>query len=98
MLFNEIFGIYYNTVAKLITLSIENKLTEKTLYDTIKQNAFSESDLTIIPALKEEKWQLINKDFSTPIKNVPNIPLTTLEKRWLKSISLDPKIKLFDKK
>lgn len=96
MLFNEIFGIYYNTVSKIIILAIENKLTEETLYNTIIQNAFSESHLSIIPALKNEKWQLINKDFSTPIKNIPTIPLTILEKRWLKSISLDPKIKLFD--
>lgn len=96
MLFNEIFGIYYNTIAKIITLSIENKLTEENIYNIIKENAFSESNLTIIPALKEQKWQLINEDFSTPIKNIPTIPLTILEKRWLKSISLDPKIKLFD--
>ena len=39
--------------------------------------------LTIPLSLKNEKWQLITKDYKTPIKHEPKLPLSTLQKRWL---------------
>ena len=45
--------------------------------------------------LKKEKWQLIRKDGTTPIKNKPTMPLTLLQKRWLKAVMSDPRIQLF---
>lgn len=95
MLFHEIYGCYYNTVAKILTEAVEGKLSDKSMRDIIQDNAFAESFLTIIPALREEKWQLLQKDLTTPLKHKPSRPLTTLELRWLKAISLDPRIKLF---
>ena len=58
-------------------------------------NAFGESILTVLPSLKSEKWQLIRSDMSTPIQNKPTMPLTLVQKEWLKAISLDPRIRLF---
>ena len=52
--------------------------------------------LTIEPALKSEKWPLIKSDGVSVIKNPPSMPLTSLQKSWLKAVSLDPRIKLFD--
>lgn len=96
MLFHEIYGCYYNAVAEILRQAVNGELTEKEMQKIVSEKAFSESFLTVIPALKDEKWQLLEKDLSTPIKKQPTIPLTDLQKRWLKSISLDPKIKLFD--
>jgi len=48
-----------------------------------------------MPALKSERWQLVRKDMSTPLEHKPTMPLTTLQKRWLKAISRDPRLKLF---
>ena len=96
MIFHEIYGCYYKSTAQIIKLAINNKLDKNSLKQAIDNNAFSESHLEIIPALMEQKWQLIGKDFSTPIKNEPTLPLTTLEKRWLKAVSLDKRIALFD--
>ena len=96
MLFDEIYSCYYNTVAQILSVAVKGNLTDEKMKRIIDEKAFSESFLTIIPALKEHKWQLIGDDMSTPIKHEPTIPLTLLERRWLKAISLDKRIQLFD--
>ena len=60
-----------------------------------KERAFDESFLYIGSALSDERWQVITKDGRTPIKNAPSMPATELEKRWLKAVMLDPRMKLF---
>ncbi|MBR5308437.1 MAG: WYL domain-containing protein, partial [Clostridia bacterium] len=57
--------------------------------------AFGESFLTVLPSIKSGKWQIAKKGFEPLLKHIPTMPLTTLQKRWLKSISLDPRMKLF---
>ena len=61
----------------------------------VTDRAFGESVLTIMPSLKNEKWQLVHSDMTTPLEHKPTMPLTMLQKRWLKAISLDPRVKLF---
>lgn len=95
MIFNEIYSAYYNTVAKIITSIINGNSDEKVINEIITENAFAESILTILPSLKSEKWQLVKADMTTPIKHIPKMPLTMIQKQWLKAISLDPRIKLF---
>lgn len=96
MIFNEVYGCYYNTVAKIIEAAINGVLDSRNIYDIVRENAFEESSLTIVPSLLDEKWQLIGSDYKTPIKNKPTMPLTLDEKRWLKTIMLDPRARLFD--
>jgi len=96
MLFHEIYGCYYNAVAEILHQAVNGELTEKGMQKIVTEKAFSESFLTVVPSLKDEKWQLLKKDLSTPIKHEPSMPLTDLQKRWLKAISLDPRVKLFD--
>lgn len=95
MIFNEIYGCYYSTVAKILKQAVHGGLTKQQMNQIVSENAFAESVLTIIPALQEQKWQLLNDDLTTPLKHTPTMPLTDLQKRWLKAISLDPRIKLF---
>ncbi len=95
MVFNEIYSAYYNTVAQIITHIISDGAKEKDLQKIVSRYAFGESALTILPSLKSGKWQLLNRDMTTPLEHVPTMPLTCLEKRWLKAISLDKRIKLF---
>ncbi len=96
MLFHEIYGCYYNTVAKLLGAAAKGGLTEEKMRAICDDNAFAESFMEIIPALKSERWPLLRKDLTTPLKAAPEIPPTTLELRWLKAITLDPRLKLFD--
>lgn len=96
MIFSELYSAYYNTIAAIISGIIDGEHSEKELQKIVKERAFGESILTIMPSLKSEKWQLMRSDITTPIKHRPTMPLTTLQKRWLKAISLDPRVKLFN--
>ncbi len=96
MIFNELYSAYYNAVAEIISAILDGEKSEKDLNKIVSEKAFGESFLTILPALKSGKWQLVNEDLTTPIKNKPTMPLTLIQKRWLKSISSDPRIRLFD--
>ena len=82
-------------MAAIITRVLEGETTEKELQVIVTERAFGESGLTILPSLNSEKWQLIHPDMTTPLEHIPTMPLTTLQKRWLKAISLDPRVKLF---
>lgn len=95
MIFNEIYGCYYNAVAKMISLAVDGRLTESKMNELASEYAFEESLLTIIPAIKNQEWKLIDHELETPIVNKPVRPMTTLEKRWLKTILLDPRVALF---
>jgi len=96
MIFSELYSAYYNTVAAILSRILDGERSEKELQKTVTRCAFSESALTVMPSLKGERWQLVHSDMTTPIKNKPTMPLTLLQKRWLKAISLDPRIRLFD--
>ena len=95
MIFNEIYSAYYNTVAKIISAILDGDTDDKTIGRIISDNAFGESMMTLLPSLKSEKWQIIHRDMTTPISHRPTMPLTLVQKQWLKAISLDPRIKLF---
>jgi len=95
MLFSEIYCAYFNAVATIIGQAIEGPIDEKKILQIVSEKAFSESMLTILPAIKNEEWLVLNRDFRTPIKSIPQMPLTTLQKRWLKALITDPRIALF---
>lgn len=95
MIFSEIYSAYYNAVAHLINKAVDGELNEKTACDIICDSAFSESFIYILDAIKSEEWQFITKDLTTPIKHKASMPLTTLQLRFLKAISLDPRFALF---
>ena len=95
MIFSELYSAYYNTVAAILSRITLGECSEKELQRIVTEHAFGESALTILPALKSEKWQLVRPDITTPLAHKPTMPLTTLQKRWLKAISLDSRVKLF---
>lgn len=95
MIFREVYGAYYQTVARILECAVSGQLTDAEMRRIAARNAFSESALTILPALREERWPLLTKDMHTTIRHVPSMPLATIQLRWLKAISLDPRIALF---
>ena len=95
MIFSELYSAYYNTVAAILSGILDGEHSEKELQKIVTDCAFGESTLTILPSLKSEKWQLVHSDMTTKLEHKPTIPLTMLQKRWLKAISLDPRVKLF---
>ena len=95
MLFSEIYSAYYNTVASIISCSQQGKLDSDLLFKIVKESAFPESFMTIGSALETGRWPLIKKDYNTNIQNIPTMPLSILQKRWLKALCNDKRIKLF---
>ena len=96
MLFHEIYSSYYLAVSSVLREAVQGGLTGKEMNALVQKYAFGESLLTIPDGLKGEKWRLLHRDFSTPLEEEPSMPLTTLEKRWMKALLLDPRIQLFD--
>ncbi|WP_418746288.1 WYL domain-containing protein [Frisingicoccus sp.] len=95
MIFSELYSVYYNTVAEILKAAIDHPLGKNELRRIVEERAFGESILNIEPSLTEGRWQLLKRDGTTPIQSVPSMPLTMIQKRWLKAISLDSRIRLF---
>ena len=96
MLFNEIYSSYFNTAAEIIKVAVCGNLSEEDINRIILDKAFGESIINIPALIKNGEWRLLSDDLKTPIKNEPSMPLTMLQKRWLKALLEDPKIKLFN--
>lgn len=95
MIFSELYSAYYNTVAAILSRIIDGEHSEKELQKIVAERAFGESALTVMPSLKGGKWQLVAPDMTTPLIHKPTMPMTMLQKQWLKAISLDPRVRLF---
>ena len=96
MLFSEVYGTYYNVLAEILSKAVDGQLTRQMMLDTVREKGFEESILSIPEALEQEAWPLITRDYGTPLAHKPTMPLTTLQKRWLKALLNDPRIRLFD--
>ncbi len=96
MIFSELYSAYYNTVAQILTKILDGQTDEKELREIVADYAFGESASTVLPNLKSGKWQLTAPDMTTPLLRKPTMPLTLIQKRWLKAIAADPRIRLFD--
>ena len=128
MVFSELYGAYYNTVAHILKEMIkeskikeqemakesfvhvswrktdkekqkeqkkEKKKRQEQMHAIIKKYAFRDSLGEMREPLENGEWHLLREDLTTPIQNPPTMPLTTLQKSWLKAIALDPRIQLF---
>lgn len=95
MLFSEIYGSYYNAVAAILTEAAAGGLTRREITRIVEEKAFAESVLTIPAALEKGEWPLLDKEGKSLLRHPPTRPLTTLERRWLKALLLDPRIALF---
>ncbi len=96
MIFSEFYSAYYHAVTKILTKALESPMTESEMQALVLEYAFSESVLTIPPALKSGQWQLMHPDLTPILHHSPTRPLTLLEQRWLCAIQRDPRIALFD--
>ena len=95
MLFSEIYGSYFKAVTQILDRAVAGTLTKKEMSAIVQDAAFGESLLTIPSAIAEEKWPLVDRNFGTPIRHSPTMPLTTLQKQWMKALLQDPRIRLF---
>ena len=96
MLFSEVYSVYFNVVAAVLRERLsEGAISDKRITEIAREMAFSESFIEVLSALKGQQWLLLNDKNETPIKKPPQMPLTSLQKRWLKALLADPRINLF---
>ena len=94
-IFSEVYGTYYNIVADILGKAASDGLTLEQLKRIVYKDGYEESALELLPALTDERWTLLNKELKTPLKNKPSMPLTLLQKQWLKALLLDERVRLF---
>ena len=93
--FSELYSAYYHAMAQVLKTAVDHPLKKDEIREIIEGSTFGESALNIIPAIEDERWQLLRSDGTTPIKHAPTMPMTLLEKRWIKAVYQDPRIRLF---
>lgn len=99
-LFEEIYSSFYNVISYTLAEVINNPANSN--YDILPLiNEFAKlfSAKTEfadgIGELVIDESNLVT-DGKVNLKHTPSLPLTTIQKRWLKSLLYDPRIKLFD--
>ncbi len=95
LVFHEVYGAYYNAVARILSLAVRGTLTPQRMMSTIHDKAFSESGIYLADRLLSGEWPLLSHDLKTELRREPVMPLTIIQKRWLKAILKDPKARLF---
>lgn len=94
--FNEIYGTYFNVVSSILQQAQTGELTVEKLNRIVQEQAFGDSYLTIPKSLRDCEWPLLQNDMTTPLKHAPAMPLSTLQRRWLKTLLSDKRMQLFD--
>ena len=95
LVFHEVYSAYYNAIARILTLAVQKELTPRKLMKEVQRKGFAESTLYIPDRLLSEEWPFLTDQLLTDLKKKPTMPLTRIQKRWLRSIMEDPRIHLF---
>ena len=59
MIFSELYSTYYQTVAAILKAAIDHPVEATEMRHIVEEHAFGESMLHILPAIEEQRWQLI---------------------------------------
>lgn len=95
-LFSEIYNCYYQIMKSL--LEEKSELSLENLRTHIEENGYEESLLYIIPKLTSGEWKLFEQNGNIFISKLSGdfyVPLTNLQKSYIKSILQDIRIQLF---
>ena len=95
MLFSEVYGSYFRVVAAILAEAGDGSLTPAKITRLVQKEAFAESTLAIPAALRSGSWPLLEGGLRPVLRHRPTMPLTLLQKRWMKALLADPRISLF---
>ena len=95
LVFHEVYGAYYNALARILALAVRKELTPGKLYHIVHDSAFGESGMNLPDRLFSGEWPFLTEELETNLKKEPVMPLTIIQKRWLRSLMEDPRIHLF---
>lgn len=95
-LFSEIYNCYYQIMKSILEEKSEFSMEE--LRTRITDQGYEESLLYLVPKLTSGEWQLFEQNGDTFVSKLPGdffVPLTNLQKSYIKSILQDIRIQLF---
>ena len=95
-LFSELYGLYYRLTADILR---QAPLSHQQIQTLVADSGFAESTLQLLPKLLDEQaWPLlVEKDglWHSRLQDAPALPLTLLERRFLRAALQDPRARLF---
>ena len=97
-LFSELYNCYYQVVEKILNEAQTQPISEKKIHQICQEMGFAESGFYIFPKLSKGEWQLLSYDgshYHSLIKEQPSMPLTLLQRSWLKTLLADARFQLF---
>ncbi len=95
-LFSEVYNCYFQVIKSLIEK--KSRISEREVNFHIKNTCFEESILYLLPKLTEQGWGFYEKQdgfLHSRLSEDFYVPLTDLQKSYIKAILLDDKITLF---
>lgn len=97
--FSEIYGCYYRIVTEILVRAYMTPVSRQDIIDITEHLGFSESTLTVPHKLLSGQWPFLKKldgdKYVSRLEHRPQTPLTLLQKRWIKSLIFDRRIRLF---
>lgn len=98
-LFDKVYSCYYQVVKRILKEAGRRPVTQQQIDRMIREYGFLESTLLILPRLLRGEWALLNEDgngkYTPVVSNIPCLPLTSLQKSWLKALMADSRTGLF---
>lgn len=95
-LFSEIYNCYYQILYRMIYC--EDPMTRKQMQHIIDQYGYAETGIYLLPKLMDNSLQLgkwTDEHYEFMIDPELHIPLSNLQKSWLRALLTDPRIRLF---
>lgn len=98
--FSKIYSCYYQIVGVVLSYALEQgSITSNEINEIINVYGFKESSFYLYPKLISDDWSLLKQveegTYSANIQNNIKVPLSGLQKSFIKSMLQDPKITLF---
>lgn len=98
-LFDKVYCCYYDVVRRILSEARLSPVSTKRMEEIARAYGYEESFLTIVPNLTDGVWPLLEKKgknmYSSLLKNELKVPLTSLQKSWLKALLKDKRCRLF---
>lgn len=98
-LFSEIYNCYYQIVDSILKKAENHPVTEREMSGICTELGFAESGLYILPKLISGEWKLLisddNLNYRSATKDHGCLPLTLLQRSWLKTLLQDARFRLF---
>ena len=88
--FSEIYGDSYRAVAAVLVRALHTPVSETEISCIVRQHTSDENALYIVPRLTSGDWPLLKKNddglYSAVTKHPHNLPLTNLQRAWLRAV------------